>query len=212
MISEPRLKIDYSGFRAQEKPCQMEVYLHQTNLQLDRDQITGHITMKALAPEIQSRIKDVKLQLVQQEIIGSAKAAPPPMTGQGFVDQMNAGCQPYKLRCVRDFQIMDGCCDEGDTIDFRMPLRGAATQYLCPTAKNVQNKFTVKFFIRLSFFVRIRFRMAEKRHKESNNDGASSEEENQREAIEGDDEFENIEAYSEQQEVTSNFLEVQLWR
>ena len=134
------------------------------------------------------------------------------MLGQAFVDQMNSGGQPYKLRVIRDYQIMDGCCDEGDTVDFRMPLRGAASQYLCPTVKNVQNKFSVRFFIRLTLFVQVRFKVATKRQKESNNDGASSEEENQREALEDDGGFEAIESYSEQQEVTSNFLEVLLWR
>ena len=61
----PRLKIDFCGFRATEKPCKIEVYLHNTNLHIDRDQITGYLRMRDLAREIQSRIKDVKMQLVQ---------------------------------------------------------------------------------------------------------------------------------------------------
>ena len=64
-IECPRLKIDFCGFRATEKPCKIEVYLHNTNLHIDRDQITGYIRMRDLAREIQSRIKDVKMQLVQ---------------------------------------------------------------------------------------------------------------------------------------------------
>ena len=44
---------------------------------------------------------------------------------------------------------MDGCCEKGDFIDFRLPLRGACSQYLTPTVKNVFNKFTVRFYIRI---------------------------------------------------------------
>jgi hypothetical protein len=135
---------------------------------------------------------------------------PPPLIGQDFVDQMNSGVQPYKCRVVKDFQIMDGCCDEGDTIDFRLPLRGASGRFLGPTVKNVYNKFSVRFFIRLIFFVKVRFRVAAK-PKESEDDGESSED-NEREAIEGDSDYDNIESYVEQTEVTSNFLEVDLWR
>lgn len=104
----------------------------------------------------------MKIQLVQQEVQGSTKSLPPPMVGQPFVDQMNSGVQPYKLRVIKDFQIMDGCCDEGDTIDFRIPLRGASCRFLCPTVKNVYNKYSVRFFIRFVLFIRVRFRVAQK--------------------------------------------------
>jgi hypothetical protein len=115
------------------------------------------------------------------------------------------------MRVIKDFQVMDGCCAEGDTIDFRLPLRGACCRYLTPTVKNIYNKFSVRFFIRIVFFVKVRFRIA-KPKRESNNDGASSEEEDEREALEGDSDFETIESYTEQSEVSSNFLEVNLWR
>lgn len=64
-IAVPKLKIDFCGFRASEKPFQVEVYLHNTYLHIDRDQITGYLHMKQLASEIQQRIKHVKIQLVQ---------------------------------------------------------------------------------------------------------------------------------------------------
>lgn len=107
---------------------------------------------------------------------------------------------------------MDGCCDEGDTIDFRLPLRGACGRFLCPSVKNVYNKFSVRFFVRFVFFVKVRYRVADKKKRESANEGASSEEESDREALSGESDFENIESYSEQTEMSSNFLEVQLWR
>ena len=106
---------------------------------------------------------------------------------------------------------MDGCCDEGDTIDFRMSLRGSCSQYLCPTVKNVYNKFSVRFFIRIVFFIRVRYRVNAKKSS-GNNDGASSEEFDDVEAVEGNSDGEANDAYSEQTEVSSNFLEVQLWR
>ena len=90
---------------------------------------------------------------------------------------------------------MDGCCDEGDTIDFRLPLRGVCSRYLAPTVKNVYNKFSVRFFIRFIFFVRVRFRVAKKANESNNNEESS--EENEREAIDGDSDFENIESFAE---------------
>ena len=61
---------------------------------------------------------------------------------------------------------MDGCCDEGDTIDFRLPLRGDNCKYICPTVKNVYNKFSVRFFLRFVFFVKVRFRVAADKRKQ----------------------------------------------
>ena len=55
------MKIDFHGFRESAKPCVMEVYLHNTHLHIDRDQINGYLRMKELATEIQSRIKSVKI-------------------------------------------------------------------------------------------------------------------------------------------------------
>lgn len=37
VVAAPRLKIDFHGFRASEKPCVMEVYLHNTHLHIDKD-------------------------------------------------------------------------------------------------------------------------------------------------------------------------------
>ena len=85
-VEVPRLQIDFCGFRASEKPCKIELYLHKTYLHIDKDQISGYLHMKQLAPEIQSKIQSVKVQLIQQEVQGSTKALPPPMVGQQFID------------------------------------------------------------------------------------------------------------------------------
>ena len=61
VVEVPRLKIDFCGFRASEKPCIIELYLHNTLLHIDKDQISGYLHMKQVAPEIQSRIKSVKM-------------------------------------------------------------------------------------------------------------------------------------------------------
>ena len=109
---------------------------------------------------------------------------------------------------------MDGCCDEGDTVEFRMPLRGGPSQLLCPSVKNVYNKFSVRFFLRLVFFVKVRYVMGQStkadKDEDAPDDGHSSEEE-QRQDLE-DDDFQPIESYSEESEVTSNFIEIKLWR
>lgn len=51
-VIDPKLKIDFCGFRASEKPCQIEIYLHNCNLHIDKDQISGYMHMRELAQEI----------------------------------------------------------------------------------------------------------------------------------------------------------------
>ena len=75
--------------------------------------------------------------------------------------------------------------------------------------KNVYNKFSVRFFIRFIFHVKVRFRMKASKPEKDSFDGEDSEED-AREAIDSD--FENIESYMEQSEISSNFLEVNFWR
>ena len=101
---------------------------------------------------------------------------------------------------------MDGCCEEGDTIEFSLPLRGASSRFLGPTFKNMYKKFSLHFFILFIFFVRVRLRVAAKA-KESDNNGESSEK-NMRGAIDGDSDLENIESFVEQSEVSSDFIEI----
>lgn len=67
--------------------------------------------------------------------------------------------QPYKLRVLREHQIIDGCCSEGDFVNFRIPLRGAHARYMTPTVKNVYNKFSVRFFVRLVIYITPKPRM-----------------------------------------------------
>ena len=43
--------------------------------------------------------------------------------------------------------MLDECSEKGDIIDFRLPLRGAP--FLTRTAKNVFNKFSVRFFVKI---------------------------------------------------------------
>ena len=55
---------------------------------------------------------------------------------------------PYKLRVLKSYEIIDGCCEANDLIRFRLPLRGAASQMITPTLLNAFKKFSVRFFIR----------------------------------------------------------------
>ena len=60
----PRLRIEFQGFRDCPKPVHMELYLHQTNLNIDRESLTGYLRMKQIAEDIRQRIRSVKIQLV----------------------------------------------------------------------------------------------------------------------------------------------------
>lgn len=60
-VMEPEMQIEFQGFRGREKPCSVELYLQRTSFNIDKDIIVGHINMKELAIEIQSRIKYAKL-------------------------------------------------------------------------------------------------------------------------------------------------------
>ena len=39
--------------------------------------------------------------------------------------------------------------DKNDVVDFRLPLRGAGAPFLTPTARNVFNRFSTRFFLRV---------------------------------------------------------------
>ena len=112
--------------------------------------------------------------------------------GQTAVSQSG---QPYKLRVLKEHQIMDGCCDKGDSVDFRIPLRGAHSKFLTPTVKNVFNKFSVRFFLR----VVVKITPAPKAREES---------------VPSDDEQEEPVALEEadDEEIDSNFIVLVLWR
>ena len=122
---------------------------------------------------------------------------------------MRGGTQLYKLRVLKDYQIIDGCCEEGDIIDYRLPLRGASGQYLTPTAKNVYNKFSVRFFIRVVMSVANNYLIKvekKKRQKKSDEDQSSEE-------IEDDaDDLEMLQRIEDESDVESNMIEINFWR
>ena len=123
---------------------------------------------------------------------------------------MQSGVQLYKLRILKDYQVVDGCCEQDDIIDFRIPLRGACGPYLTPTAKNIYNKFSVRFFVRVVMLVTSHYQIKvekKKRRQKKEDEDQSSEE------IEHDDEdLEMIERIEEESEVSSNFIELTMWR
>ena len=103
---------------------------------------------------------------------------------------------------LKDFQVIDGCCEMGETIDFRLPLRGAASKLLTPTVKNVQNKFSVRFFVRIVLQTTALYRVqTDKKQRDE------EEEEDDK-----DDSFEHLSEHEEDLDMESNLVEVVLWR
>ena len=142
---------------------------------------------------------------------------PPPLTGKAYLDQMQNNVQLYKLRILKDYQIVDGCCEQDDTVDFRLPLRGANGNYLTPTAKNVYNKFSVRFFVRIVMSVAnnylIKVEKKKRQKKKKGNDGEDDEDQTSEEEIEDDaDDLEMLQRIEDESDVESNMIEVQFWR
>lgn len=156
-IAKPVTSIEFVGMRDLQKPLKFEVQLVSTHLNIDRDQILGSFALKDISEDVSARLNSVSIQLVQQEVQGASKQSlqmPDSMVGDRLATipgqtAVSQSGQPYKLRVLKEHQIMDGCCEKGDSIDFRIPLRGAHSKFLTPTVKNVFNKFSVRFFLRV---------------------------------------------------------------
>jgi vacuolar protein sorting-associated protein 26 len=54
---------------------------------------------------------------------------------------------PYEVKSIKSYEIIDGCPAAGDNIYFRFPLRGVMN--LTPTLKNIFNKFSVRYYLKL---------------------------------------------------------------
>ena len=104
------------------------------------------------------------------------------------------------MRIIKDYQIVDGCQEEGDVVDFRLPLRAASSQYISPTVKNVCNKFSMRYFLRIVLKTDALFRVGVEKSKR------------EQDSEEKEESFENMEEKVEELDVESNFIEVVLWR
>lgn len=78
IIREPSLKIEYESFRDQQKPCLLQLYLHQKTYNIDSDSISGYIYMKEIDDQSYNKVRTIRLDLIQQEIQGSTKSQPLP--------------------------------------------------------------------------------------------------------------------------------------
>ena len=78
------------------------------------------------------------------------------------------------MRVLKEYEIVDGCCEEGDIVDFRIPLRGACCKYVTPSVKNVFNKFSVRFFVRIVLQTAALYRVT-KEKKKKNEDSENEE-------------------------------------
>ena len=122
---------------------------------------------------------------------------------------MQNGVQLYKLRILKNYQIVDGCIEQDDTIDFRIPLRGACGQYLTPTAKNVYNKFSVRFFVKVVMSVANNYliKVEKKKRQQKDDEDQSSEE-----IEDNDDDIEMLQRIEDENDIESNMVELQLLR
>ena len=122
---------------------------------------------------------------------------------------MQNGVQLYKLRILKNYQIVDGCIEQDDTIDFRIPLRAACGQYLTPTAKNVYNKFSVRFFVKVVMSVANNYliKVEKKKRQQKDDEDQSSEE-----IEDNDDDIEMLQRIEDENDIESNMVELQLLR
>ncbi len=84
----------------------------------------------------QASIESIRIELVQTEILGTTTS-----TGHQTAEH------PKSSRVIKSLEIVDGCGERGDVIKWRMSVRGTAG--LGPTLKNVENRFNVKYSLRL---------------------------------------------------------------
>jgi hypothetical protein len=61
--------------------------------------------------------------------------------------QTTDGLPPFEIRSLVKYEIADGCPVIDDKIPFTIPLKGMDN--ITPTLKNVINKFSVRYFIKL---------------------------------------------------------------
>lgn len=133
----PEVRTEMVGFRDEPRPMTLEFAVARSVLNLETDSIEGWLRIKDMQAYLQSLITGIRVDLVQQEIQGSTK-----------VSASELGTQPYRLRVLKQHEVVDGC-SVGDLVGYRIPLRGACKPYLCPTVTNVFNKFSVRFFVRV---------------------------------------------------------------
>jgi len=112
----------------------VELSIKKTKVHLEKERIEGRIKFKDASVDTMERVKQVRLDLVQSEI-------------QGATTAQNIDKLPQTSRVVKSFELTDGCPGKGESIPFRMSLRG--TPLLTPTMKNIHNRFNVRYFVRL---------------------------------------------------------------
>lgn len=95
------------------------------NTFLLKECVTGQITFSIVKIQIQK----MELNLVRKEILGSG-------------DNLFTSTEEFHT-----FEIMDGCPSKAEEIPIRMYLSGVTD--LTPTMLNVNNKFSVKYFVNL---------------------------------------------------------------
>jgi hypothetical protein len=92
-------------------------------------------------------VQGFALELVQQEILVTSKSNQEIHHEKGTAKGESA---PYQIRILTRYEIADGCPMKDDKIAFSIPMKGL--EHLTPTLKNIFNKFSVKYFVKLGIF------------------------------------------------------------
>ena len=92
-----------------------------------------------------------------------------------------------------------------------MPLRGASAKLMAPSTKNVYNKFSVRYFLRVIFTVATKINKRKQKKKRGDDEDSSQEEQSEAEESENSD-WEVLERQEAATTIESNFLEIVLTR
>lgn len=122
-------------------PLIVKLTLKKSKINIFKENIEGVLKLTHINEETHRMVHGFSIELVQQEIQVSTAA-------RNGSDKSKDEIYPFELRTLVKYEIADGCPVEDDKIPFSIPLRGMELG-VTPTLRNVLNKFSVKYFIKL---------------------------------------------------------------
>ncbi|CDW84778.1 vacuolar protein sorting-associated protein 26-like [Stylonychia lemnae] len=129
----------------------LEFTLNKAKINIETEFIEGSIKFTEVNLQTQYRVQSVSLQLIQQEIQVSTSSKDFNQKIQ-LSEQNNHnnigenGQKLYDIRTILNYEVVDGCASNKEVIPFSIPL--SEIEELTPTLKNVNNKFSVKYYIK----------------------------------------------------------------
>ncbi|TNV77820.1 hypothetical protein FGO68_gene11911 [Halteria grandinella] len=115
---------------------QFQLQIKKTKINIAQENIQGLLKVKNASTQASENISSFCIEILQQEIQSSTKA-----------QATDGGLPPFEIRTLVKYEIADGCPVIDDKIPFTIPLKGMDN--ITPTLKNVINKFSVRYFIKL---------------------------------------------------------------